>query len=184
MTYSITRHTSDEAIAMEGELTELYVKTYAEPPYNGGGVYTEDGFHTRNQRQFRSPGFSLITARSSEGDLVGFAFGFTMGPGRWWGGATEPDGPVMGQDKFALIELVVDAAHRGQGLGRRMHDEILANRPERYSTLCAHPGAQPARDAYDRWGWVKAGTVGLADDQADVMVLDLKKDGRQPVEIA
>lgn len=115
----------------------------------------------------------LITARTDNGALVGFAFGFTMAADSWWGGVEQPDA-VKGRAKFALIELVVDPLHRGQGLSRKLMNEVLSGRSEPLATLCAHPEAEPARSMYDRWGWNKVGTVGLADDLADILVLELE----------
>ncbi|MCP2337556.1 GNAT family N-acetyltransferase [Actinomadura rupiterrae] len=170
--YIISRIGTDEAVAIEDELTRLYVAVYNEPPYNGHGVYNEEGFRSRNASQLRAPGFSLVTARTDGDELAGFAFGFTMSGDRFWSGVDEP-ARVKGRDKFAWIELVVAAAHRGRGLSHRLRDELLSDRPEPFATLCAHPDAEPARSMYERWGWQKVTTIGLADDQADIMLLDL-----------
>ncbi|MFC4912941.1 GNAT family N-acetyltransferase [Actinomadura gamaensis] len=170
--YTIARHGTKDALALEDELTRLYVAVYSEPPYNGHGVYTEEGFRNRNTRQLHAPGFTLVTVRADNGELAGFAFGFTMPGNAFWRGVDEPQ-EVKGCDKFAWIELVVAAAHRGNGLSHRLRDELLRDRPEAFATLCAHPNAEPARSMYDRWGWRKAATIGLADDQADIMIADL-----------
>lgn len=163
-------------LAMLDEMTDLYRAVYAEPPYNSGPLWSDDLFRLRTEHQARRDGFRARWARSGAGDLVGFAFGFGMGAGGWWGGgdADLPPEEILAGDKFAVIELIVDRAWRGQGIGRRLLDELLAGRPEPYAMLTAVPAA-PARALYDRWGWRQVGTARHTPDSPvmDQLVLRL-----------
>lgn len=175
MDIELTRQTGAKAAEAIGELTDLYVAVYSEPPYGGGSIYARDVFVERTARQAGRDGFTLVTAHDG-GQLVGFSFGFTMGPRGWWGGLVEPDPPaeIVEPEKFAVIELVVAPSHRGRGLSKEMLRELLAGRTEPYATLLAHPEA-PARAMYERWGWRPVGTNRPRADapSADVLVLKL-----------
>ncbi|WP_431886758.1 GNAT family N-acetyltransferase [Micromonospora wenchangensis] len=141
------------------EMSDLYETVYAEPPYNGGPLFTRDRFQQRTDRQKQTPGFTLVTAHTGR-VLVGFAFGLPFGEDKWWGGTSTPHPPaeVVAGTKFAVIELVVHPDWRGQGLGRTLLDNLLDQRPERYAILLAEPTA-PARQIYHRWGWQQLGDV-------------------------
>lgn len=177
--YIITGRSGEQMLAMMDDLVPVYLAAYSGPPYFNQGVNTEEGFRERTANQALRPGAALIIATTGDQQegaaLAGFAFGFTMESGAWWRDASEPDAHIKRRAKFALIELVVLEQHRGHGLGRRLHNAILTDRAEPLATLCATPDAQPARAMYDRWGWEKVGTVGLAGDLADILVLDLLK---------
>ena len=56
------------------------------------------------------------------------------------------------------LEFIVTRAERGKGIGTALMTALLADRPERYATLCANPAA-PARRIYQRWGWRSVATV-------------------------
>ncbi|MFJ9644575.1 GNAT family N-acetyltransferase [Streptomyces sp. NPDC101206] len=69
-------------------------------------------------------------ASASDGEAVGMAYGYPLGPQTdWWDQLAVPisddmrreDGPRM----FGLMELAVRAAWRRQGIARRLHDALL-----------------------------------------------------------
>jgi GNAT superfamily N-acetyltransferase len=147
-----------------GDLAPLYERVYAEPPYNGGSVFSRGRFMERTNVQKAAPGFTLVTARADR-ELVGFSFGFAFGEDRWWGGKTTPEPPtdVVKPAKFAVIELVVAKPWRGRGVGRALMRTLLAERPEPLATLLSEPEA-PARQIYQHWGWRYVANVQPADD--------------------
>jgi hypothetical protein len=69
----------------------------------------------------------------------------------------------------------VRAPWRRQGIGRELHDLILAGRPEERATLVVLPAAGAAQHAFRAWGWHRvARTQGGADAPvADVLVTEL-----------
>jgi GNAT superfamily N-acetyltransferase len=107
----------------------------------------------------RQPGFVLAEARSG-GYLVGYAFGMPLRPSTsWWRNLTTalPDEVTTEHPgrTFALIELLVRASWRRQGIAATLHDLILENRPEERATLTVPPAATPAQQAFRKWGWRK-----------------------------
>jgi GNAT superfamily N-acetyltransferase len=167
-----------QAAAHTDELRALHAEVYAEPPY----ARAEDGarFAERLPVRRRQPGFVLAEARNG-GYLVGYAFGMPLRPSTsWWRQLTAPLPEEVtaepGGRTFALVELVVRASWRRQGIGRDLHDLILAGRPEERATLTVLPAAAPAQHAFRAWGWRKvARTRGPEPGSpvADVLLLTL-----------
>ncbi|GLZ08738.1 hypothetical protein Acsp03_62040 [Actinomadura sp. NBRC 104412] len=160
-----------EAPQMLDELAGVYVPVYAEPPYNSAPKFSRRRFEDRTRSQMRAPGFRLVTARDG-GRLVGFAFGFTMPAGSWWGNASAPPGEVLQERKFAVIELILDREHRGRGTGGALLDKLLEGRAERWATLAAVIGAD-AYAWYLRRGWRKVAEFRAEPPYSDALVLDL-----------
>ena len=107
----------------------------------------------------RQPGFVLAEARHG-GYLVGYAFGMPLRPSTsWWRHLTTPLPEEITAERpgrtFALVELLVRASWRRQGIAETLHDLILANRPEERATLTVLPTATPAQRALRKWGWRK-----------------------------
>jgi ribosomal protein S18 acetylase RimI-like enzyme len=140
----------------------------------------ERGFGDRFLVQRRQPGFVLAEARSGD-YLVGWAAGMPLRPSTsWWRDLTTPlPDEVTAEHQgrtFALTELLVRAAWRRQGIGRSLHDLILAGRPEERATLVVPPAATAAQAAFLSWGWRRiARTRGAAagSPASDVLVTAL-----------
>jgi ribosomal protein S18 acetylase RimI-like enzyme len=116
-------------------------------------------FTARLRVMRRQPGFVLAEARSG-GYLVGYAFGMPLRPSTsWWRNLTTPLPDEVTTEHpgrtFALIELLVRASWRRQGIAATLHDLILENRPEERATLTVPPTATPAQYAFRTWGYRK-----------------------------
>jgi ribosomal protein S18 acetylase RimI-like enzyme len=136
--------------------------------------------------QCRQPGYVLAEARSG-GYLVGCAAGMPLRPSTsWWRDLTTPLPEQVTAEHagrtFALIELSVRASWRRQGIGRSLHDLILAGRPEERATLVVSPTATAAQTAFQNWGWRKIGRArnpGSDSPASDVLVTELGADRRR-----
>ena len=107
----------------------------------------------------RQPGFAVAEARHG-GYLVGYAAGMPLRPSTsWWRDLTTPLPDEVTVEHpgrtFALIELLVRASWRRQGIGRTLHDLLLRNRPEERATVIVPLTASPALSAFQSWGWRK-----------------------------
>ena len=143
-----------QAAAHEDELRALHAEVYAEQPYGQG----DDGAFGRRLRVLRrQPGFVLAEARHG-GYLVGYALGMPLRPSTsWWRQLTTPLPDEVTAEHpgrtFALVELLVRASWRRQGIAATLHDLILEGRPEERATLTVLPMATPAQQAFRKWGW-------------------------------
>jgi ribosomal protein S18 acetylase RimI-like enzyme len=100
---------------------------------------------------------------------VGYALGYTLPNGSgWWRGLRSTASPDLlhetGRRTFALTEIMVREAWRRRGYARRLHDALLADRPEERATLLVLPENVPARSGYLAWGWYKLGELKPFED--------------------
>src|SRR5208282_790057 len=164
-----------QAAAHADELEALHAEVYADPPYSR----ERDAalFAARFRVQCRQPGFVLAEARHG-GYLVGYAAGMPLRPSTsWWRDLTTPLPADVTTEHpgrtFALVELLVRASWRRQGIGQTLHDVILADRPEERATLTVLPTAAPAQNAFAAWGWRKVARTrdpGPGSPVSDVLV--------------
>jgi GNAT superfamily N-acetyltransferase len=163
------------AAAHADELRALHADVYADRAADDGSRFAD-----RFRVQCRQPGFVLAEAR--HGDyLVGYAAGMPLRPATsWWRDLTTPlPDDVTAEHPgrtFALVDLLVRAAWRRQGIGSELHDLVLANRPEERATLTVLPTAAPAQSAFAKWGWHKIARTRApqsGEPVADVLVTSL-----------
>jgi ribosomal protein S18 acetylase RimI-like enzyme len=104
-------------------------------------------------------GFRFLAARDGESKLAGFAYGYFGGPGEWWHDLVAE---ALGRDQasrwlpsghFELVELGVRPDVRRGGLGRRLHDELLATVDAPTAVLSTEQDNEPALALYERCGW-------------------------------
>ena len=166
-----------QAAAHENDLRALRAEVCAERPYGR----TDDGSFTSRFRVLRrQPGFMLAEAWHG-GYLVGYAFGMPLRPSTsWWRYLTTPLPDELTAERpgrtFALVEFVVRASWRRQGIAGTLHDLILENRPEERATLTVLPAAIPAQQAFRKWGWHRVARTRDAEPGspvADVLITTL-----------
>jgi GNAT superfamily N-acetyltransferase len=142
--------------------------------------YDDDSFAERFRVARRQPGFVLAEAR--HGDyLVGYAFGMPLRPSTsWWRQLTTPLPDKVTTEHpgrtFALVELLVRASWRRQGIAGALHDLILENRPEERATLTVPSTANAAQSAFRTWGWRKVARTredGPGSPVSDVLLTTL-----------
>jgi ribosomal protein S18 acetylase RimI-like enzyme len=162
-----------QAAAHAEELQALHTEVYAHPSY----ARDDDAalFADRFRVQRRQPGFALAEARHG-GYLVGYAAGMPLRPSTsWWRGVTTPLPSEVTTEHpgrtFVLLDLLVRASWRRQGIAATLHDLILSNRPEERATLIVSPAATPAQKAFQKWGWRKLARTN--DPRRDSPVFDV-----------
>jgi GNAT superfamily N-acetyltransferase len=164
-----------QAAEHQAELQELHAEVYAAPPYRSQD--DAELFASQLRVQRRQPGFVLAEARHG-GYLVGFATGMPLrGSTSWWRGLTAPLPDEITAERpgrtFALTDLLVRASWRRQGIGRILHDRILAVRDEERATLTVLPAATAAQRAFRAWGWQKVARTradGPGSPVADILI--------------
>ena len=71
---------------------------------------------------------------------------------------------------------MVRGAWRRQGIGRSLHDLVLAGRAEERATLVVPPAATAAQAAFQNWGWHKVArtrTAGPGAPASDVLIIEM-----------
>jgi GNAT superfamily N-acetyltransferase len=168
----------DQAGEHAAELAALHAEVYADAPY----LRPDDAavFAGRFRVQRRQPGFALAVAGHG-GYPVGYAAGMPLRPSTsWWRDLTAPLPDEVTAEHpgrtFALVELLVRASWRRQGIGRALHDLLLADRPEERATAVVLPAAAAAQRAFLDWGWRKVARTRdpvAGSPVADVLLLSL-----------
>jgi GNAT superfamily N-acetyltransferase len=169
------------ATPLVDQFVAVYLDVYADDVQRDQVFYGEGRFRRQITGHLPAPRWEAVTA-DIDGEMIGFAYGFSLTAGSmWWSGLlTEvPEGftTETGHRTFALSELMVRKAWRGQGVARHLHDELLAGRHEERATLFALPDNSTAQAAYLRWGWKKAALVRpnwLGSPTFDVLMLPLQ----------
>jgi GNAT superfamily N-acetyltransferase len=169
VSFADARHDATAVPELYDELIDVHLDAHADQldqPF-----YSAERFGERLHNYAAGAGFELVTGRV-DGLMVGYAFGSPLpATTRWWepleeaGEAdavaelireTGPDENGGGYRTFAFREFLVRKGFQRRGYGRRLHDVLLADRPEERATLLVRPD-NPARQLYLRWGWTRVG---------------------------
>ncbi|MFE5537381.1 GNAT family N-acetyltransferase [Streptomyces sp. NPDC056492] len=157
----------------------VYAEAFAEPPYAETETDVAAAFR-RFRSQIRKRTFLGFLATADDGEPVGMAYGYSLGPQTgWWDQLTEPVPEDMrredGRRTFGLMELAVRAAWRRRGVARRLHETLLVTTDAERVLLNVHPDSQAAVAAYRAWGYRKVGDArpGAGAPLHAVMLLDL-----------
>jgi ribosomal protein S18 acetylase RimI-like enzyme len=143
-------------------ICDLYDAVFSVPPF----FWREDESVLHRERLeglLDNPTFSVVVARRAD-ELVGFAYGFALPTEtKRWTYLTEPLPAQVAAEwpgrTFVLFDYAVDQRRRGQGIGRALHDTLLARRPEERATLTVQPTAIDTKRLYERWGWYQVGQM-------------------------
>ncbi|MEU2950920.1 GNAT family N-acetyltransferase [Streptomyces xanthochromogenes] len=118
--------------------------------------YAVDAFAERLDRHAAEPGFETVVAYD-HGDAVGYAYCNTVEPGnRWWKRMNPPlPEHLTAAPAVALKEIMVRVPWRGTGTALRIHNELLAHRPEQRVSLLVNPAAGDGKvqRLYETWGY-------------------------------
>ena len=142
--------TPADLIPLREELIALAAQAFCAAPWNEGPADAVRAID-RMWGYLDGPDFAAVIAVENE-HLIGFAYGVTDSVCA----ALHP-GPSAPAEAFEVVELAVVPAFQGRGIGRALHDSLLATAPD-LRLLLTHPAA-PARDGYRRWGWIDLGLV-------------------------
>jgi hypothetical protein len=119
--------------------------------------YSVDAYAERINRHATEAGWEAVIGYDGT-EPIGYAYCNTVGPGdRWWTRMEEPlpDG-YEDLPTIALKELGIRPAWRKTGASVRLHDALLAGRPEQRATLLVNPkaGNGKVQVLYASWGYV------------------------------
>jgi len=161
-------------------ICELYDEVFSQPPF----VWTDTGseHHREGLLSLKDePSFGISIATVG-GQLIGFAYGFTLPSTtkRWQQFEAPLPRNFVTEERgqtFSLIDYAVKDEWRGHGIGRRLLDTLFASRPEERVTLTVQPTAAETQAIYKHWGWQylgrKVALPGAVSPFWDVYVLPL-----------
>jgi ribosomal protein S18 acetylase RimI-like enzyme len=154
---SFRRHDAHQARELFDVVEEIYRKSYVEAIASGNQFNSVDAFMRRFQSYSSRAGLDLVVAYHND-DPIGQTWGWPLGKeNRWWDGIkSKPDPHFTDEDgrrTFALSEIMVAREWAGKGIAHALHDLLLSERHEQRATLLVRP-ENPARRAYERWGWI------------------------------
>ncbi len=128
-------------------------------------------------------GFRFVAAEV-EGRVAGFAYGYLGGAGQWWhdivaASLDEQRRQLwLAPGHFELVELHVRAERRRQGIGGRLHDELLTGLDSPTAVLSTQTDNEAATRLYERRGWVTIAEpvrFGIGGRAFRIMGLDLSR---------
>lgn len=131
---------------------------------NNPGAST-DGLSTPALREqitnhLRFEGFTLVAAYA-HGTMIGFGYAFPCTPEYWYGPTLLPAIPASaradGVRLMGLCELAVSPSWQSQGIGSRLHAELLRAINPEWSSLLVRPDNTGGRGLYTRLGYEYAG---------------------------
>jgi ribosomal protein S18 acetylase RimI-like enzyme len=160
--YQVRELDADNARAIRDRLADLYELAYADKL--DGAFRSRPRFLDRLDAHLARDGFAMVTAEH-DGTLIGYTYGFPLPPDTGWWTHFVGELPAHVADLtrrgalFAIAELMTVPDWRRRGVARRLHDALLAGRPEMTATMLVDPTNTPAIHAYDSWGWKEIGAV-------------------------
>ncbi|MEV8328323.1 GNAT family N-acetyltransferase [Kitasatospora sp. NPDC056731] len=170
------RHHHELTDAVRHELAALYADVRA--PLLHLPNYALPTFTERLQRHGVEPGFEAVIGYTGTVP-VGYAYGNTVeAADRWWTRMARPmPHRLTATPVFALKELGVRTPWRGTGVARRIHDALLAARPEERATLMVNPAAGDGKvhALYRAWGYEDVNEVRPHPDAPPLIAMLYRK---------
>jgi GNAT superfamily N-acetyltransferase len=146
---------------LAAEAQAVYAAAFGQPPYGEDSAQAE-AFTQRLQRYARErEGFRFVVVRGDAGALTGIALAVLARPGDWWrdeaaSALSAADAARwIGQLCLEVVHIAVAPPAQGEGVGRLLHDVLIAGSPAPVAVLSCHPAAEPAQRLYLGRGWTR-----------------------------
>jgi GNAT superfamily N-acetyltransferase len=136
---------------------EVYRAAFSGPPYERTEREVLE-FGRALPLHLGRAGFRAALARGEDGRAVGFAYGYLSVPGQWWHDNVAASlGRAAARewlgDAFQLTELAVRPEFQGRGLGKGLHDALLAGVTAPRAVLSTLDTRTVAFEMYLARGW-------------------------------
>ncbi|MFE5511864.1 MULTISPECIES: GNAT family N-acetyltransferase [unclassified Streptomyces] len=140
MTHRLAALPAGEAARRRDELLALCAQAFCGAPWHEPPLGAVRTVERLLGSAVGRPDFRAVAALGPDDELLGFTAGWT-------------DTVLTGREPaFELAELVVAPAHQGLGLGRALHDAILAEAAPG-SRLLMTLDVPELTKRYEGWGW-------------------------------
>jgi ribosomal protein S18 acetylase RimI-like enzyme len=166
----------EEALALAEQLTHVYRRAFGAPGYDEPEESVRRFHDEQLPKHATRDGFRCAIARSSD-QVIGFGYGYTGQRGQWWSDWVAERAPAEVVQRwlgghFEFVELAVDPAEHGHGVGTALHDALLAGLSHEVALLTTYGDDRAAVRLYRRKGWQLL--VRRLDDDSDLYGLDLR----------
>ena len=152
----------DEASALGEDIRRIYRDAFTASHWDkselGIQAFETDIF----PRHLKREGFALTAARTADGKLVGFCYGYIGEHGQFWTDYVAARiHPSLTKawlgGHFELAELAVEESSRGKGLGRTLLTTLLDSRGEDRVALQTLAADSPGLRLYESLGFTQFG---------------------------
>lgn len=165
-------------IRYRDEAFRLYRLCFTEPPYLESEEQIRRYTDVRFAQDMAEPGTRGFVAWHG-GRLAGLIYGWPTAAvvqdrpfyAKVYGGVDPAHHRLLTAPALEVVELMVDPAHRRQGLGRVLLERLVDGHGKAW--LATHPDA-PARKLYESQGWAVIGRYQY-DDGTEMVVLSLSR---------
>jgi GNAT superfamily N-acetyltransferase len=132
-------------------MAKLYCKAFEKT------IFTE--MIERIKRHIEYADFKGIVAINDENEVVGFTYGYRSLEEQYYNQLMREalnleQADEWLQDCFEFVELAVHPQYRNEGLGMKLHNELLEGISNRTSILTTQINNEKARSLYERLDWV------------------------------
>jgi GNAT superfamily N-acetyltransferase len=151
--------TNQQIKALLTQIVAIYRDAFILPPYRKPETEIAD-FARSLPNHLDRDGFKLVGAFERDPEqIIGFAYGYTSAAGQWWYEHVKPalPQPVAAEwldHSFQFAEIVVSPQVQGQGLGSRLHDDLLSGLRHDRAVLSTLQAETVAHRLYRKRGWV------------------------------
>jgi GNAT superfamily N-acetyltransferase len=142
---------------VQDSLSDIYLAAYGDPGLPESRLDAENFANLTIPRHARRDGFKLVLAVTAD-EVSGYGYGFTGRRGQFWSDWLAGTAPAeivetwVG-NHFELVDIVVDPAHRGQGIAGLVHDALVGGLPQERALLATEPDEGAAARLYTSRGW-------------------------------
>lgn len=114
--------------------------------------------HRQITGHLKRKGFAMVVAYAG-GTAIGFGYAFPCSADYWFGPGLVDQVPEGARTErlMGLCELAVRPPWQSQGIGSRLHSELLKAIAPQWASLLALPSNQRGQDLYARLGYTYAG---------------------------
>jgi ribosomal protein S18 acetylase RimI-like enzyme len=166
----------EKALALAEQLAQVYRRAFGAPGYDEPEESVRRFLDEQLPSHTTRDGFRCAIARSSD-QVIGFGYGYTGQRGQWWSDWVAQRAPAEVVQRwlgghFEFVELAVDPAEHGHGVGTELHDALLAGLSHEVALLTTYGDDRAAARLYRRKGWQLL--VRRLDDDSDLYGLDLR----------
>ncbi|PFQ70007.1 GNAT family N-acetyltransferase [Bacillus cereus] len=103
--------------------------------------------------------FKGVLAINAENEVIGFTYGYRSLEGQYYNQLMRKSLNLEQVDQwledcFEFVEIAVHPEYRNEGLGTKLHNELLEGVPNRTSVLTTQINNEKARSLYGKLDWV------------------------------